>query len=143
MMKNKSLERLEVELKKERKYCSYLQDTPNISNSKFQTKSMSEQAIKTLEKNIKFKKLSIKIDTFLNKHAGISPNWDKKSKEGKYTSPDAYQMEYCAEQLDVGEKPIRCFSEWGSGGYKPYSSKEGREEHDNLVKEIYEIINNG
>ena len=31
--------------------------------------------------------------------------------------------------------------EWSSGGYKPYSSKEGREEHDYLVKEIYKIIN--
>ena len=27
------------------------------------------------------------------------------------------------------------------GGYKPYSSKKGREEHDYLVKEIYKIIN--
>jgi len=35
----------------------------------------------------------------------------------------------------------QCWSEWSGGGYKPYSSKEGKEEHDYLVREIYKIIN--
>jgi hypothetical protein len=50
-------------------------------------------------------------------------------------------MKYCADMLSKGLKPSRCWSEWGSGGYKPYSSKQGRDEHDLLVKEIYKIIN--
>jgi len=89
--------------------------------------------------------LAKRIYDFVNKYAGISPNWieteDKEDVDGKYTSPDAYQMLYCADMLNHGQKPIRCFSEWGSGGYKPYSSREGREEHDYLVKEVYKIIN--
>jgi len=46
----------------------------------------------------------------------------------KFTSPDASMMKYCADMISKGLKPERCWSEWSSGGYKPYSSKEGREE---------------
>lgn len=89
------------------------------------------------------KELAERILKFVDKYAGIKPDYEKGliDEDEKYTSPDAFQMKYCADMLYKGVKPIQCWSEWGSGGYKPYSSREGREEHDLLVKEIYKIIN--
>lgn len=101
--------------------------------------------LKTLENvsNNELKDLSNRIYLFLDKYAGIRPDWDPKydDDEDKYTSPDASQMKYCADMISKGLKPEQCWSEWSGGGYKPYSSKEGREEHDFLIKEIYKIIN--
>ncbi len=84
------------------------------------------------------KELADKIYNFLNKYAGIRPNWNPEydDEDDKFTSPDASELKCCADMLKNGLKPLKCFSEWGSGGYIPYTSKEGREEHDNLVKEI-------
>lgn len=92
----------------------------------------------------KFLNLSQRIDSFLLNYACIKPDWDPKydDVEDKYTSPDASMMKYCSEQLKNGIKPTRCFSEWSSGGYKPYTSVEGMELHNQLVKEVYQIINN-
>jgi hypothetical protein len=39
-------------------------------------------------------------------------------------------------------KITRCWSEWDSGCYLPYRSKEGRDEHDSILEEIYKIIKN-
>jgi hypothetical protein len=88
-------------------------------------------------------KLAKRIHEFINKYAAISPNYKEEEEDGdnKYTSPDAYELLYCAYELYHGRKPTKCFSEWGSGGYEPYTSKEGKEEHDLLVKEVYKIIN--
>lgn len=85
------------------------------------------------------KELSERIYKFIAEYAVISPNWDGTT-DSKFTSPDAYQLFYSAELLAMDVKPLQCWSEWGSGGYKPYSSKEGRAEHDYLVTEIYKII---
>jgi hypothetical protein len=86
-------------------------------------------------------KLAKRIYNFLDKYAGISPDWKPENGEDdKYTSPDAYELKYCAELLEKNIKPTRCWSEWGSGGYRPYSSKEGREEHNSIVDEISKII---
>ena len=84
--------------------------------------------------------LSERIYKFIAQYAAISPNWDG-TNDTKFTCPDVYQMLDCADTLRKGDNPQRCFSEWGSGGYKLYSSKEGKEEHDELVTEIYKIIN--
>ncbi len=86
------------------------------------------------------KELAKRIHAFIDKYAGISPNWDGESEDDKFTSPDASQMKYCADMLSKELKPTQCWSEWGGGGYKPYSSREGRAEHDYLVSEIYKII---
>lgn len=88
------------------------------------------------------KQLAKRIYIFLEKYAGIRPDFNPEYDEDyeKYTSPDASMMRYCADMLNEEKKPERCFSEWGSGGYEPYTSKEGKEEHDYLVKEIYKII---
>lgn len=87
--------------------------------------------------------LSERIYKFLDQYAGIRPDWDAEfdNEDEKYTSPDASMMKACADYIKDGLKPPFCHSEWGSGGYKPYSSEEGRKEHDFLVKEIYKIIN--
>jgi len=84
--------------------------------------------------------LSNRIYAFINKYAAISPNWDGESYDEKYTSPDVYEMLYCADILLQNKKPDRCFSEWGCGGYIPYTSWDGRNEHDGLIVEIYTII---
>lgn len=87
------------------------------------------------------KELAKRILKFLETYARIIPDSNDLDDECKYTSPDAQQLKTCAELLLLGEKPNRCWSEWGSGGYSPYSSAEGRNEHDYLVSEIYKIIN--
>ena len=89
------------------------------------------------------KELSKRIRIFVDKYAVVRPDWNKDFDDiaDKYTSPDASQMLYCADMIEIGKKPSQCWSDWGSGGYKPYTSKEGRDEHDDLVKEIQKIIN--
>ena len=99
--------------------------------------------MKKMEEFIEMKKLSDRIYQFIEKYAGIRPDWDSQydDEDDKFTSPDASQIKYCADMISKGLKPKQCWSEWSSGGYKPYYSEEGRAEHDYLVKEIYKIIN--
>ncbi len=87
--------------------------------------------------------LARRIYAFLDTYAKTRPDFDEvyDDEDDKFTSPDASELKYCADTLSIGTKPSRCFSEWSSGGYGPYRSVEGREEHDELVKEIYKIIN--
>lgn len=85
-----------------------------------------------------YSELSERIYKFLEKYACVRPEYD--SEDEKYNSPDASMMKYCADCLKKGHVPTRIFSDWGQGGYKPYSSKEGRKEHDSLVHEINKII---
>lgn len=89
------------------------------------------------------KELAQRIYSFLDKYAAIKPDFDSEYDDDheKYTSPDASQMRYCADILSKGVIPSQCWSEWSGGGYKPYSSKEGQEEHNQLIKEIYQLIN--
>jgi len=85
------------------------------------------------------KKLAERIYIFLDKYAGIRPDYDPKLDDeyDKYTSPDAAMLKHCADLLSEGKcPPSRCWSEWGSGGYHPYTSKEGKKEHDELMVEI-------
>ena len=92
---------------------------------------------------VKNERLAKRIYKFLDKFAGIKPNWNPEADEddSKYTSPDASHMRYCADMISAGMKPSHCWSEWGSGGYTPYSSKAGRTENDFLLSAIYKIIN--
>jgi len=85
--------------------------------------------------------LAKRIQAFIDKYAVVCPNWSKGDDiDDKYTSPDAYELLTCAQLLEKEKIPTKCFSEWGSGGFKPYNSVEGRKEHDYLVIQIYEII---
>lgn len=94
-------------------------------------------------------KLSHRIREFVDKYAAISPNWNPEENiengddeiEGKYTGPDVYELLYVADQLDKNIKPTKCWSDWSSGCYKPFDSREGNAEHIKLMKEINDIIN--
>jgi hypothetical protein len=78
-------------------------------------------------------KLAKRIRKFLSEYAG-------KTQEGEWTSPDAYQLEGCADILETGRLPDRVpWSEWGSGGYRPYISKAGRKEHELILNKIAEL----
>ena len=90
----------------------------------------------------KYTELAKRIYSFLDEYAGISPNYDPEydDENDKYTSPDASTLKYCADTLRENKIPVHCFSEWGSGGYHPYTSKKGRYEHDYIITEIYKII---
>ena len=86
--------------------------------------------------------LSDRIYKFVSIYGAISPNWiDDDVDDEKYTSPDVYEMLTCAELLKNNITPKKCWSDWGSGGYKPHTSIEGKKEHDIIVKEIYKLIN--
>lgn len=80
--------------------------------------------------------LAKEIREFLFEYATINPNYDVIH----YTSPDAHELQYCADMLEADRIPSRCWSEWGCGGYKPYSSEKGRTEHDYLVQTINNLI---
>jgi hypothetical protein len=99
--------------------------------------------MKSPQEYFKMSELSKDILAFVDKYAGISPNWDPEfdDEDEKYTSPDASEMIKCAHMLKSGTIPDYCHSEWGSGGYKPYTSTEGRQEHDSLIQRIKERKN--
>lgn len=88
--------------------------------------------------------LAYRIYNFLEIYACLNPNWDAKYDEvcEKYTSPDAAQLRECADLFLKGIKPKQAHSDWESGGYKPYTSKEGKKEHNEILKQIYKFINN-
>ena len=85
--------------------------------------------------------LSEFIKNFLSKYATLNPNYQD-IYDNFYASPDANELKYCADLLENNEIPIRCFSEWSSGGYKPYSCKIAQNYHDDLVKSVNIIILN-
>lgn len=87
-------------------------------------------------------KLSERILKFLDKYASISPNWDGKEEDEKYTGPDPYQLLYAAECIEKGIKPDYPWSEWGSGCYRPYSDKKGQQEHNDIREAIIDVIKN-
>jgi len=103
---------------------------------------MKQASIEKLKKEY-MSELSKRIMEFIAKYAKISPNFNKDDDDDddKYTGPDPYQLVYCAEQLKNGLYPTRCFSEWSSGCYKNISSKDGFDEHQKIVLEVYAIIN--
>lgn len=75
-------------------------------------------------------KTAQKIRSFLKLYAA-------KNDDMEYTSPDAYQLEAAAELLEAGKKLQNMpWSEWGNGGYKPYTSKKGRLMHEQILKEL-------
>lgn len=87
-------------------------------------------------------KLAERIYKFIDKYAAIKPDWNKEydDEDDKFTSPDAAMLKCFADCLIKGIIMDRCWSEWGNGGYKPYSSKEGRKEHDEIMEEVYKMI---
>lgn len=86
--------------------------------------------------------LAQRIYRFLEAYAAIRGDYDPEydDEEDKYASPDASMLKGAADLLMAGQMPKRCWSEWGSGGYRPYASAEGRLEHDALVAELSKLM---
>lgn len=83
--------------------------------------------------------LADEIMRFLDKHANSSASYDPEVDEpgDRYSSPDACELHVAAERLRRGMGIDRSpWSEWGSGGYSPYSDKAAREWHDRLVEQV-------
>lgn len=97
--------------------------------------------LKLYENFNQYTELANRIDLFIDKYAGISPNYDPEydDLDEKYTSPDAYEMLRCSITLKDNKIPHYCHSQWSSGGYKPYTSIEGRLEHDDIMKELSKL----
>ncbi len=81
------------------------------------------------------KELSEEILVFLEKYA-VRNSQEPDDYTSPYSSPDADELFAAAKLLELEKTPISVYSSWESGGYKPFSSKEGREWHDSLVKKI-------
>lgn len=59
----------------------------------------------------------------------------------EWNSPDGCMMECAALELEARGYVSRLpFSDWGSGGYKPYSSKEGEKLHNDLKVKISKFL---
>jgi hypothetical protein len=80
--------------------------------------------------------IAARIDAFLAEYGKRSADDGK-----EWSSPDASELEACSTVLKSGKFPSRYpWSEWGSGGYGPYTSKQGRREHDDILKVLGNII---
>ncbi|WP_327209893.1 hypothetical protein [Rhizobium leguminosarum] len=83
--------------------------------------------------------LSDEIMRFLDAHANSSASYDPEYDEPgeRYSSPDASELHVVAARLRAGVEIDRVpFSEWGSGGYSPYSDQDARRLHDEIVDKI-------
>ena len=82
--------------------------------------------------------LADRIYTFVEKYAQVSTEYN--GSNNKYTNMDVLSMLACAVCLKEGKKPKECFSSWRcSGAYQPQFSKEGKQEHNAIISEIYKI----
>jgi len=83
-------------------------------------------------------RLGDEIKEFLSKHGKRDVN-----NPTEWSSPDACLLETVATQL-LSETPLEeiriPFSEWGSGGYKPYSDQKAKDWHDSLLSRIEKTI---
>lgn len=83
--------------------------------------------------------LAEEIMRFLDKHAKSSASYDPEvdDPEERYSSPDASELHAASVRLSRGEGYDRHpWSDWGSGGYGPYTDKEAKAWHDELVRKI-------
>ena len=75
-------------------------------------------------------KLAADIDTFLAKYGKRDA-----SDPREWNGPDSAELEFFATVVKSGKQPDRVpWSMWGSGCYKPFSSKEGEAEHKKLLE---------
>lgn len=82
------------------------------------------------------KHLVNRIRTFLKTYASKSTD-----DEEIWSSPDAFELEQCANALDSGRKISKMpWSSWESGGYTPYTSNDGRREHAEILAEIKNLL---
>jgi len=84
-------------------------------------------------------KLHDEIQIFLDNHANVSPNAHPDDEHGKYSYPYASMLSIAASQIEAGVTPIRVHSSWESGGYSPYTDREARARHDQLVARVNKL----
>lgn len=125
---------LDVKLKVERALWANIKIANQLHDSIREIDPSLEQ-IDQVDKN----RLADRIDAFLEKYASISPNF-KDETDDKYTGPDPYSLIACANNLRSGHTLYESNSDWGSGCYKPYTSEEGKKEHDYIVIKIHSFI---
>jgi hypothetical protein len=83
--------------------------------------------------------LADEIMRFLDKHANSAACYDPEHDEpgDRYSSPDACELHVAAERLRRGIGIDRVpWSDWGSGGYSPYTDKNASAWHADLVEKI-------
>lgn len=83
--------------------------------------------------------LAKEIRSFIEKHAGLSANYDPKydEPEDRFSSPDASMFEAAAIALEQGRDiDFYVHSEWGSGGYHPYNDKAAEALHDDIKSRV-------
>jgi hypothetical protein len=131
-------------------------DTLKISSSQLYTEVFAEFLLENTDElnkrleaaRMKFmaSELADDIFAFIEQYAEIKadfdPDYDEDSE--KFASPDASILYAAAEML----KKDHCIpdnfslaSSWGSGGYSPYTSKEGEKTHDLIINKLSQFIN--
>lgn len=90
------------------------------------------------------KNFSESIFKFLEKFAEIKADHDPEfdDEDEKFASPDASILYAAATILSDGNLLPQDFSlasSWESGGYTPYSSKEGKIEHDLIISKLSQL----
>jgi len=89
-------------------------------------------ALRNMEREILAKRISAFLEKYGKRDRSAPEFWN---------SPDGAEMEMAAGILARAKNPSRVpWSDWGSGGYGPYTSVEGRTEHAELLRLIKEVI---
>lgn len=89
--------------------------------------------------------LALRIKEFLENHAELNAEYDSEfdDEHEQFASPDAssfFAAYTCLADDKVPHKTFSIDSSWESGGYKPYSDKEARLMHDELVRNYRMLI---
>ena len=121
--------------------------TTGILYGRCKSQALAEKKLDKLEEKYKVgkhapmreltnKELSNKIKAFLTVYGKRAAMYDQ-CDEPEWNSPDAAELEMDAKLIELGlPVPRYPWSDWGSGGYSPYTSITGRVDHDNIVKLI-------
>jgi hypothetical protein len=83
------------------------------------------------------KQLAADIHSFLAKHGKRSAH-----EPDEWNCPDAGELESAAHDIHNGVKLPRVpWSDWSSGGYRPYNDPKARKAHDDLIHRIKQHMN--
>lgn len=84
------------------------------------------------------KSLIVEIDEFLEKYALISASYDPDYDEpgDRFNGPDSCELWNAARMMEIGHKPPKVISSFGSGCYSQINDEIVRKTHDDLVKKI-------
>lgn len=88
------------------------------------------------------KELAAAIRDFVGTYAKLSLDYDPAidDPQAQYTGPDPVSLLAAADAIERGEKPIRVWSEIGSGCYRSWNNPEVRAKHDDLLRAISDFV---